>query len=272
MKITFLTDNYVDMAYLKAEHGFSCFIEYENTKILFDTGATTTTVENSKVIFGKLPKADFAILSHGHYDHTGGLKYSLEDISKITNKIYCHKFIFDNHLKETKNGYKYIGMETDNNQFRKKIDLIQNENFTEIKKNIYLSGTVERYVEFNADEKLIAEIEGKFIKDPFRDEQFLIIDDNGLVIISGCSHSGIMNIIEHAKKLIPGKKVKAVIGGFHLFRSTEEQLKETIDYFKENKIEKIITGHCTGLKGLFAFHIHFQKNLIPVKVGLTVEI
>ena len=272
MKITFLTDNYVDMAKLKAEHGFSCLIEYNDTVILFDTGATDTAVENAKVIFDKLPKADFAVLSHGHYDHAGGLKYSLDEIAEITNKIYCHEYIFDNHLKETENGHIFIGMEVNQSKFNNKFELIQNKNFTEISKNIYLSGTVKRFKNFNADLKLIAEINGKYIKDPFRDEQYLIIDDDGLVIISGCSHSGIMNIIEHAKSLLPNKKIKAVIGGFHLFRSTDEQMKETINYFKENNVEKIITGHCTGLKGLFEFNRHFPDRLIPIKVGLNINL
>ncbi len=272
MKITFLTDNYVDAAGLKAEHGFSCYIEYKDTKILFDTGTTMTAVENAKQIFRELPKADFAVLSHGHYDHTGGLQYSFDEIHQITNKIYCHKYIFDNHLKESKYGYQFIGFEVDKEKFNDKFELIQNEEFTEIKENIYLSGTVKRYFEFNADLKLIAKINGEYIKDPFRDEQYLIIDDNGLIIISGCSHSGIINIIEHAKHLFPGEKIKAVIGGFHLFRSTKEQMDETIDYFKQNNVEKIITGHCTGLNGLFAFNRNFPDNFIPIKVGLNLEL
>ncbi len=272
MKITFLTDNYVDKAGLKAEHGFSCFIKFGEISILFDTGATNTASENAKAIFGKLPKADFAVLSHGHYDHTGGLKYSLDDISEITNKVYCHEYIFDEHLKESQNGYEYIGIDIDKNKFNKKMKFILNRDFTEIAKNVYLSGTVRRYMNFNADEKLIVRIDDKYLKDPFRDEQYLILEDDGLVIISGCSHSGIMNIVEHAKTLLPNKKIKAVIGGFHLFRSTDEQLEETINYFKENKVEKIITGHCTGLKGLFAFNKHFADDLIPVKVGLSIDL
>lgn len=270
MKITFLTDNYVDAPALKAEHGFSCLIETDQHRILFDTGQTETMAHNLSVLFDQLPIVDGLVLSHGHYDHTGGMTHSLETIKKMTHTLYCHEYIYDQHLKGSSSEYEYIGM--DISLKSSGLKFIQNIEKTEIFENIFLSGTVERAEVFNADAKLFAEIDGCCIKDPFRDEQYLIIDDGGLVIITGCSHSGIINIIEHARGLFPEKQVRAVVGGFHLFRCEPEQMDQVVQYFESSDIEQIVTGHCTGLNGLFALKNALGNKVIPIKVGLQIEL
>lgn len=270
MKITFLTDNYVDTPSLKAEHGFSCLIEFEQYRILFDTGQTDTMVHNMKVIFGDLPKLDGLVLSHGHYDHTGGLSNNFEDIMSMTKRVFCHEYIFENHLKQNNGQHEYIGMTVDLSLGSGCFEFIQNNKFVNIFDHVYLSGSIKRSISFNADEQLYAEVDGKCIKDPFRDEQYMIIEDNGLVIITGCSHSGIINIIKHAKTLFPHRHIRAVVGGFHLFRCNQKQMDETVNFLKNENIDTIITGHCTGLSGLFALKEMMGNKIIPIKVGLEI--
>ncbi|AEI14384.1 beta-lactamase domain protein [Flexistipes sinusarabici DSM 4947] len=270
MKVTFLTDNYTDSRNLLAEHGFSCLINFEKYNFLFDTGQTISMAHNSDILGKSLDTLDAVFLSHGHYDHTGGLGY----ISNKKNKtvVYCSSKIADNHRKKNaEDEYKYIGIE---NQILKE----QNLNFYYINDSIHLTPNIifthiNRYDDFDSDKNLYIKEGEKYTKDPFRDEMFLILQESdGLTIITGCSHRGILNIVRTAINITGANTIKNLIGGFHLFRSSDSEIIEIAEKLNRYNIGHIITGHCTGLNGLFVLKNICRNKITPIKSGLTLTL
>lgn len=251
MRITILADNYVDKACLVAEHGFSCLIETGAKKILFDTGQGALL--NNMQVLGITEKIDMIILSHGHYDHTGGLASYLKELSGYSHNIYASRYIFDNHLKKHNDNYSYIGIDSDKAELEQKFNLILNDAFTEIDNNIFLSGSVKRYEDFDADKLLYAEINGKKERDLFRDEQYLAVKEgDNLHIITGCTHCGASNLIKDVNEKFPDLSFLSLSGGLHMFRSDPEQISDVVKVMELANIEKILTGHCTGLDASMA--------------------
>ncbi|PMP68902.1 MAG: MBL fold metallo-hydrolase [Thermodesulfobacterium geofontis] len=251
MKITVLIENSVGVLIptgLCGEHGLSLWIEHEGYNILFDTGQTGRVVNNAIRLGIDLKRADAIILSHGHYDHTGGLKAVLEFIGKSID-IYAHEDIFSLHY--TSLGNRFIGI-----PFRKEELEGLGANFKWIKEpreifpNIWLSGEVPRRTSFEKiDERLCLKKNDKTLPDPLLDDMSLFIKtDQGLVIILGCAHSGIVNIIEHAKEVTGIDKIYAIIGGTHLEPASSKQLEETLVYLARLNFSMLSANHCTGLR------------------------
>lgn len=259
LDITIICDNYVDKPVLKAMHGFSCLVEYQELKIIFDTGQGSDFVDNLIKLGIHKYHIDALILSHGHYDHTGGLKFLDQNIDC---KILAHKNIFLEHFKKQNGNYKNIGIDKNSIPEKLKINLFDEK--TEIFKNIYFSGSIAKKYNINRDENLFCKIDGSYEKDIFKDEVYLALDTKGgLVIVTGCSHRGIENIIEDAEEKFQ-KHIYAIIGGFHLFRSEIKEIENVADYIKGKDIDKVITGHCTGLEATGIF-----KSILGDKVSFS---
>ncbi|MCX8085219.1 MAG: MBL fold metallo-hydrolase [Calditerrivibrio sp.] len=267
MKISFLVDNYLDKAGFYAEHGFACVLEVFDKVILFDTGQTDIIIKNANKLNLDFKEIDFIVLSHGHYDHTGGLKYL-----NIDKKICCHEKISVDHLKLDNVSYVYIGIDKDfykSNLSR----FVFNTEKTQLSNNIFLSGDIFRFQLFNSDTNLFTYSHSSFVKDTFPDEQYLIIQEpDGYNIITGCSHAGIINIIKDFLSKFGNQKIKSLIGGFHLFKSNQEELIMVTDFIKSIDIKYIITGHCTGLDAIFHFKNELKDRVIPIKTGNTLII
>lgn len=265
MEIRIITDNYTDSLGLLAEHGFSCLIKVKDRTILFDTGQGEGFINNIRLM--DIRKADAIVLSHGHYDHTGGLSKHLAECAEISKDIYASKYVFDNHLKmDDGKTYDFIGFGGQRSEVERRFRLHLNTELTEIFPDIFLSGTIERSFEFDSDGKLYAEIDGVTAKDRFRDEQYMIIRDNdGIHLITGCTHCGPENLINHAKKLFPEQKILSLTGGLHLFRSDGSYTEKVISVLRNEDIKTIATGHCTGIDAVFAMkkalgdRVHFTK-------------
>ncbi len=255
MKLSVLTENTAS-EYFLAEHGLSYFIEFDGKKILFDTGATDVFLKNAEKLNINVDKADIVVLSHGHWDHGNGLKY-------IENKpLLCHPNVFIKRFRKGEN--KNIGLDLSYEEIKNKFSLTTSKEPYYITPNIIFLGEIPRLNNFEAQKTSFTTENGKddFVID---DSALAIVKDEKLIIVSACSHSGICNITEYAKKITDINSVKAVIGGFHL-KYQDVQTKKTIDYFKKNKVENLLPSHCTQLPALAAFYEAFKIK--GVKSGM----
>jgi 7,8-dihydropterin-6-yl-methyl-4-(beta-D-ribofuranosyl)aminobenzene 5'-phosphate synthase len=228
MKLTILTDD--THGKCPGEHGFSILIE---NKILFDVSASDIFIKNSDRLGINLDNIEYIVLSHGHWDHTNGLKF-------IKNKkLICHPSCFDKKFRKKDNFYG--GMPISLEETKQQFDLILTKEPYKISENITFLGEIPRENDFESKTTHFY-IEGGE-DDFFLDDSALAIKtDKGLVLIAGCAHAGICNIIEYAKK-ITRLNTYAVIGGFHLLKD-DKISKKTIEYFKKENIEHIYPGHC----------------------------
>jgi len=268
MKLTVLVDNntFIDEYYL-GEPAVSYYIEDENTKILFDTGYSDIFIENAKRMNIDLNNINKVIISHGHNDHTGGLKYLSKNIKNKNIELIAHPHCFDKKYFED----EYIGTPILKEDIEQKVELNLCKDPVKISENIVFLGEIPSVNEFEKRSAIgkYESIEG-LIDDYVKDDTAIVYkSEKGLFIITGCSHSGICNIIEYAKKVCKEQKIYGVIGGFHLF-DCNEKLNKTIQYLKENSLKEIYPCHCVSLNA--KIEMGKELNIKEVGVGLKLEI
>jgi 7,8-dihydropterin-6-yl-methyl-4-(beta-D-ribofuranosyl)aminobenzene 5'-phosphate synthase len=259
MKIIILTENCAGAGFL-AEHGLSYLIEYEGERFLFDTGHTDVFIKNASAIgFDIQNEIKTVVISHGHWDHGDGLEY-------ISNKtLIAHPKVFMKRFR--KNDNSNMGLKLSKGELAQKFKLILSAAPYYISKKMIFLGQIPRNNDFEAKTTPFVDELAKpdFVID---DSAIAVIENNELIIITGCSHSGICNIIDYARKVTAIDKVKAVIGGFHL-KQNNLQTRNTIDFLKKNNIDKIYPSHCTELPALAAFHETF--NIEQLKTGMILN-
>jgi 7,8-dihydropterin-6-yl-methyl-4-(beta-D-ribofuranosyl)aminobenzene 5'-phosphate synthase len=236
MKITILCENEISKKAAKkciAEWGLSFYIQTKTANILFDTGHTDIYWKNAKRLGINLQETDFVVLSHFHWDHTGGLRFHEFNDKKqliahpeVINKlptVQATKINKDFEIKPVTQPY-------------------------ELDKDIIYLGQIPRTTNFE---------QGGYKDDKMLDDSAIAIKTpKGTVLITGCSHAGICNICEYAKA-VTGQDLYAVIGGFHLFEEEQSAIEETIEYFQANTPEIILPMHCVDFQTLAKFHFHF---------------
>ncbi len=251
MKLTVLTENTASDNFL-AEHGLSYFIEHNGTKLLFDTGHSNIFLKNAEQLNINLDDVEIVVLSHGHWDHGNGLKY-------LKNKtLICHPYAFIKRYR--KSDHTFIGLNSKFLELNHKFKLINTRKPHYITENIIFLGEIPKLNSFESQTTSFVDCHDKddFIPD---DSALVIIQDNELIIVSGCAHSGICNITEYAKKISKINKIKAVIGGFHL-KINDIQTKKTIRYFQDQKISGIYPSHCTELPAIKEFQKKFKTQQV----------
>ncbi len=247
MRITTLLENTASDEQFEAAHGISLYIETKKHTILFDMGPNETFIRNAEKMDIDLKQVDIAVLSHAHYDHGGGLEAFMELNDKAT--IYIHEEAFNNVYSERESGEKvYAGLK----QALKKSDRIV---FTSKYKHIdngiaTFSGVKAHRFVPRGNNHLYKQIGKKLIKDDFSHEQNLILKENDRsVLISGCAHNGIINIMDRFKTL-RDYYPDAVIGGFHLSKGLQDGTMEELFEAMKEIDARYITGHCTGEESL----------------------
>jgi len=279
IKITILCENRAGLTKnIIGEHGFSAIVEKVGQKILFDTGQGLGLELNAKTLGIDLSQIDIIILSHGHYDHTGGLLKLLPFRKKT--RVICHPEVFGpkySHKKENvAEPFKYIGPPYSKNVLKEdpNCELILQKDFKKISDQVFFSGQISRVAGFEIkDEGLKLKHQTGFSDDPFFDDISLLIETRkGPVILTGCAHSGIVNIMKHFENLTGHKQFHAVIGGTHLgFSSSEDQLEKTMDAFETYNLDLIAVSHCTGNEASAICYNRFKEKFAFANAGWDVK-
>jgi 7,8-dihydropterin-6-yl-methyl-4-(beta-D-ribofuranosyl)aminobenzene 5'-phosphate synthase len=269
MKVIVLVETMACGTELKGQFGLSFYIENNGLKILFDCGADGLFLENAEKLGVDIAAVDYLIISHGHYDHGGGLAHFLKVNDKA--KIIVSKYAFNDYYFEMLSVEKYVGLDK---------TLENNERIIFTDQDLMLGETVKKYIGLNkalkdneriifvdheltlgenmilfsditggkylsSESKILKKENGKLVPDDFKHEQCLIIDD---ILFAGCAHTGIVNIYEKAKGI---RDIKHIFGGFHLSNPVTKKMEdktliESIAGEFKNENVKMYTGHCTG--------------------------
>ncbi len=258
MKITVLTENTTSNDSLGAEHGLSLFIETKKHKILFDMGQSGLFSENAEKLGIDLSAVDIAVLSHGHYDHGGGMEKFL--VLNHKAPVYLSRFAFEPHYNGTE---KYIGLDV---SLKDSERLIFTDDKLIIDDELTLFSCNERERARNLGSFGLNMLEGvEFVPDDFRHEQYLLISEQGRkVLISGCSHKGVMDITDWFRPDV-------LVGGFHFSKlPLDEKLREYAEFLDSFDTD-YYTCHCTGAEQ-YEYMKSFMKRLSYISVGTTIEI
>jgi 7,8-dihydropterin-6-yl-methyl-4-(beta-D-ribofuranosyl)aminobenzene 5'-phosphate synthase len=272
MHLTVLVDNntYIDQYYL-GEPAVSYYIEDGDLKLLFDVGYSDIFIKNADKLGIDVFKCSTIAISHGHDDHTKGLLSLLEDDRYISRQepmtLVAHPSAFHEKLFENES----IGSPYQIPELEKHLTLKLSKVPVKLTDHLTFLGEIPQVMLFEASAPIGVTCFESYCKpDALIDDTALVYEsDEGLFIITGCSHSGICNIIEHAKAVTGNSKVLGVIGGFHLFE-VDHRVEETIGYFKQNNIQQLYPCHCTS----FAVRakIHEQCQVTEVGVGMVLEL
>lgn len=251
VKITPVVENSAQLSMgVIAEHGLSILIEQEDETILFDTGQGMALSNNLKHFGKDITKIDKLVLSHGHYDHTGGL----EEVSKKSSEveIFAHEAAFLPKYASFDQGENVldIGNPVSREQLINNKAILNFSNTSiNVSNNIITTGEVEFSTEFEKIEPhfYADDSKGNRIKDLMPDDLGIVIDTpSGIVLILGCTHRGIINTLEHVSKLTGSKKFHTIMGGLHLGGADEEKMDLIIKRLMDFQIDNLVTGHCTG--------------------------
>ncbi len=255
VKITFLVDNSEGPG-CGAEHGLSILIEADS-KILFDAGQSSLFLKNAGNLNLDLGNIDLAVLSHGHYDHGDGFMHF------AGHRLVCHPECFTRRFRE-KNG-TYIGLKYDRQTAEKLFKLTLSAHPFKLSETMTFLGQIPRLNDFEAKQTTFYLEDGQpdFVPD---DSAMVIKTSHGIIVIAGCSHSGICNIVEYARKVAGVDKVVAIIGGFHL-KDCSPAIEPTVEYLKKIDAGLLMPCHCVDMSVIQYLHTIFPWQ--PVFAGKT---
>lgn len=248
MNIRILIDNETKNT-LVPEWGLAVFIEYEGHKILLDTGASGQFLQNAKEMGIDLHQVEFGVLSHAHYDHADGMGAFFEE--NTAAPFYLRVGSDENCWSGSGAERHYIGIKKGLlAQYKDRLRYVGGD--YAVVPGVYLLPHKTPHMEqIGRKADLYVQIRGGWRPDAFTHEQSLVFDtERGLVIFNSCSHGGADNIIRETAETFPDKKIYAMLGGFHLFRSTDDEIRAFAKRVRDTGIEQIYTGHCTGQRAL----------------------
>lgn len=272
LKITVLTDNYVAAPNLLAEHGLSMLIEADGQRILFDTGQSRVVLHNAETLGISLTGLDAVVLSHGHYDHTGGLADLLPERSPAA--VFLHSAAVESkYIRGEHPPHRSIGMPKISRQALDALRarIVWTDSATEVVPGVWCTGEIPR-VPGNGQSTsgFFCDAECR-TPDPLADDQALFIETpDGLVVITGCAHSGIVNTLDRACTLSGHNEAYALVGGFHLGRAARDQLDAVVYAVGRRNCRLLSPCHCTGLGAHAYLRARFHTLVRDVGVGTQI--
>lgn len=270
MKVTVLTDN-ISIDSLQSEWGLSFFIEYGDRKILLDTGGSDRFIRNAAALGIDISDVDFAVLSHAHYDHSLGMRPFFQLNAKAP--FYLSPDAQENCYSGWKFLGHYIGLPKGIlAEFSSRI--VRPSGVCEISKGVYLvPHSTQNLAAAGKKSNMYVRKGWRYIPDDFSHEQSLVIrEDDGLVIFNSCSHAGPDVIIDEVRKAFPGESIKAYLGGLHLFRLKEDEVRGVAARIKGSGLSKLYTGHCTGDKAFLILKELLGDSVEQFYCGMQVSL
>lgn len=266
MKLTVLTDNntYIDQYYL-GEPAACYYLQDEGSTLLFDTGYSDVYVRNARALGLDLGAVDTVVLSHGHDDHTGGLAHF--PVGPRRPRLVCHPGALEEKRADGLSICSPLGREA----LAQRFDLCLTRDPVPVSPHITFLGQIPRITDFEGRNPVgQRRVDGQWQDDFLLDDTALVYQaPQGIYLITGCSHAGICNIIEQAKRVTGDRRVLGILGGFHLLHVPSEQVDRTVEYLAREQIPELYPCHCTCFAARAAIH-----QAVPVKevgVGLTIE-
>ena len=255
MKITLLVDKQESGCALQSEFGLAMYLESPLSGVwLFDTGAATALKNNAQMLSIPLENLQKVILSHGHYDHTGGLGEL--SASEIYAPMGCAVSHYSYHSADDIHN---IAMPNAAKKVLYSSKVYYNHAPCQIAADFYLTGSIPRNSFEDAGGRFFHDANCT-VTDCVPEEQALVTADG--VLVTGCCHAGVINTLEHCRKVFPQTVIHTIVGGLHLRNASSERLHKTAEYLKKNQIKKLYIMHCTGENAIAALREMLPDTLV----------
>jgi 7,8-dihydropterin-6-yl-methyl-4-(beta-D-ribofuranosyl)aminobenzene 5'-phosphate synthase len=269
IRITVLVENSVNLRGLQAEHGWACLIEMGGHRALFDTGQTELLLANAQALGCPLENLDAIVLSHGHYDHTGGLAAVCQ--RSPAAQVFLHPAALEPKFSANPDASaRYIGMPRVARQAMTDsgANLEQTVTHREIVPGLFVTGEIPRQTDFE-------DVGGRFFldascrqPDPLLDDQAVFFPTaEGVVVLLGCAHAGVVNTLLHIERITGDHRVRAVLGGMHLLNASPERLRATVAALRQRDIPLLVPAHCTGWPAVARLWEAFPRACVAGGVG-----
>lgn len=281
IRVSILSENVAGASCILAEFGWSVLIEVDGQKILFDTGPSISVCHNAGTMGIELGQVDKVVLSHSHYDHTGGLREVLLSIRNKEVTVIAHPHIWAIRYNRYEDKDKFMGMPFQRQELENLgacFDLVTHP--VKLSENSLTSGEIPMTTEFES--KSVPAFGGlsRYMIDDSGINTDTILDDMaiivkteaGLVVVLGCAHRGIINTLRHARNITGIERIYAVLGGAHLISESSERVEKTIAALKELGVQKMGLCHCTGLKAITRMAQEFGERFFFCNAGTTHEL
>lgn len=267
-KIITLVDNITYKPGLKAEHGLSFLVKTDGGHILFDTGQSDLFLHNAREMGEKLTLVDHVVLSHGHYDHAGGIETFMAINAKA--QLWIHPQAVEPKFSTSTGEVRLIGILCDIGKYADRVNYVEKP--TEIMPDVWLLPQIARTTTYETDStKLLTGNAPDFMPDPFDDELALYVRHaDGLTLVSGCAHRGIVNTLKAVMNHSGMQKFKLVTGGTHLNGAPSHRLEATAQAINAMQVESFWPNHCTGISAFSYLSANLKCRVAYAQTGTIV--
>lgn len=270
LALALLVDNERGVTGLRVEHGFACWIGTEHGALLFDTGAGGVLVDNARHLGVDLASVSVLVLSHGHYDHTGGVAALVERAGSV--RVVAHPAFDGPHRSRSTGTDRDIGLPASARSALDRVAVERRREPLEVLPGVWTTGEIRRVTGEDAGSRLFADPEG-LEPDPVPDDQALVLRHRtGLVVVFGCAHAGVQNTLLHVRGMFPGVPVRGVVGGMHLEHAPAGRVEATLAALDELGDALVAPAHCTGVAARRRIQAGLGDRFREVVVGSRLEL